>query len=429
MSADAHYTEEQRDALVEQSITNPAPPEALQFLQVGPDLEVEYEGVQATPLSMEDPLLRALSPFVVQVEPPLVFASDASYQDSSQSGSAAVGVYGSARSGSSAFSTARENLSRATYTGGNYSAGSAEGAIAKSYAQPETGRTGSGEPVSAGGVSSNLGDPSIADLNVAVDIAMQLAAVLKTPPLVMLINPQSLNMTYTKIQQYSDRSRYGYIFHAWGEEQPRMAISARCGAYISAGRGVHVASKRDSKAWQNLMGLFHLYRNNGYIYDTVGKSNAHHFVGALSIQYDGWIYYGHLESFNWAEDESNQLGGVVFDMEFVVSMVVDTTEPSYNVSPMKSPTPNTDDQRYVGAPNEGYNGPGVFNPLEGFDGSIVGGTQSGLSSVSGGGGGSSAGTSSAGAGSSGFQPPSGDPPGVVEEADVGEGQIEPFRVG
>jgi len=93
---------------------------------------------------------------------------------------------------------------------------------------------------------------------------------------------------------------------------------------------------------------------------------------------------------------------------------------------MKSPIPNTDDQRYTGPPNGGYNGPGVFNPLEEVSEALVGGIQSGLGPV---GGGPSAGTSSAGSGSSGFQPSTEDPAAVAEEAEVGEGQIEPFRVG
>ena len=82
-----------------------------------------------------------------------------------------------------------------------------------------------------------------------------------------------------KVQQYNDRTRYGYVFQGWGEEQTRLTISAKCGAFSSGGRGVQYASKRDSAAWQNLMTAFQFYKNNGYIYDTLGKSNAHLFVG------------------------------------------------------------------------------------------------------------------------------------------------------
>jgi len=175
------------------------------------------------------------------------------------------------------------------------------------------------------------------------------------------VNPASFSVTYTKVQQFTDRTRFGFQFHAWGEEQPKISITAKCGAFVSGVRGVQYASKRDSYAWQNLMNAFHLYRNNGYIYDTIGKSNAHHFIGALSIHYDQWVYYGHMESFNWTYDDQNQLGGVEFQIEFVVSAMVDTAQQTFVVMPMKSPTPNPGDRRYVGLENRGSNRAGEFS--------------------------------------------------------------------
>jgi hypothetical protein len=210
----------------------------------------------------------------------------------------------------------------------------------------------------------------------AVDIAMQLSAQVNTPPLVLLINPTTLQIDRTKLQQFQDRTRYGYVFQAFGEEQPKIRITARCGAFVSGGRGVHVASRRDSLAWQNLMDAFHFYKNNGYIYDTVGKSNAHHFVGALSIQYDQWIYYGHMESFSFTLDEGNQLGGVEFSMDFTVSRMVDTAPQPFTVTPMKSPTPSLSDPRYSGFASQAQNQPGNFSV--GVNGLTTQGRQVGL---------------------------------------------------
>jgi hypothetical protein len=104
----------------------------------------------------------------------------------------------------------------------------------------------------------------------------------------------------------------------------------------------------------------HFYRNNGYIHDTVGKSNAHHFIGALSIHYDQWIYYGHMESFNYGYDETLQHGGIDFQMEFVVSMMVDTHQAVAAVRPMMSPTPSLSDPRYSGMGSIGVNKPGEY---------------------------------------------------------------------
>ena len=207
------------------------------------------------------------------------------------------------------------------------------------------------------GGSGKIGTPALADLYTAVDITRQLRALVKTPPLILLINPQSLQMSYTKVQQFTDRTRHGFIFQAWGQEQPKLSISARCGAFISGGRGVQFASRRDSAAWQNVQTAFQFYRHNGYIYDTVGKSNAHHMVGALSIHYDGWVYYGNMESLSYTIDQSNQLGGVSFEMEFIVNAMIDTSNQSLVVTPMRSPLPSLSDRRYSGMENTSSSSP------------------------------------------------------------------------
>jgi len=195
----------------------------------------------------------------------------------------------------------------------------------------------------------------------AADIAWQLSTVLNAPPLVLLINPTSMEITYTKVQQFQDRTRYGFLFQAWGEEQPKITFSARCGAFVTGGKGVQYASKRDSRAWQNLMNAFHFYKNNGYIYDTIGKSNAHLFVGALSIHYDQMVYYGNMESFGWGYDENNQLGGVEFSIEFTVTAMLDTAQQKFVVTPMKSPIPSLSDPRYSGIESKSKNAPGEFS--------------------------------------------------------------------
>jgi hypothetical protein len=235
--------------------------------------------------------------------------------------------------------------------------------VTANSSSPNTNKNSTDTPVdSAGDGSSRLGKPAIADVYTAVDIATQLSAALNTPPLVFLLNPENVQITYTKIQQFQDRSRYGFIYHGWGEEQPRLSITAKCGAFISGQKGVQFASKRDSAAWQNLTSALHFYKNNGYIHDTIGHSNAHHFIGAISIHYDQWIYYGHMESFNYGYDEALQHGGIEFQMEFVVSMMTDTHQAVAAVSPMMAPTPSPSDPRYLGMGDQGSGGkPGEFS--------------------------------------------------------------------
>ncbi len=322
-------------------LMRPSIPRAMSNVRVGPELALTFEDNQALPVEGTDVMLRNLSPFMVQVEPPLVFANEPPATGKSK----AVGIFDAAFSGNTN-GGANSNASSSFHAAGAVGAGDPQEIVARNYPGPQSQKSGDGKlSKSATGVGK-LGNPQIADLYTALDIVTQLSASLNSPPLVLLINPQNLSMSYTRIHQFTDRSRYGYIYQAWGEEQPRMSVTAKCGAFYSGGRGVQLASKRDSASWQNLMSLFHLYRSNGYFYDTLGKSNAHLFVGGLSIHYDGWIYYGNMESFNWTHDESNELGGIEFQMEFVVSVMVDTSKQTQTVLPMKAPMPNPNDPRY-----------------------------------------------------------------------------------
>lgn len=360
-------------------ISSPPAPLAYQGLRTGPDFTLEYEPEVTPSIDGSDRFLRTLSPFMIQVEPPSVFGSQpASTNSGSHEGPRAnpAGIYAAAKiGGGNPFVTARSALQTAGIAGDF----SASGKSVEEYitAGQLARRGGDGTQVMTvqkGNGPGRISTPAIADVQVAVDIALQLKAITETPPLVLLINPQSLSMSHTKLQQYSDRTRFGFVFQAWGEEQPKLSISARIGAFISGSRGVQWASRRDSASWQNLMTAFHFYRHNGYVYDTVGKSNAHHFVGALSIHYDQWVYYGNMESFSYSlEDTSTQLGGVVFDMEFTVSVMVDTSKAALTILPMKSPVPSPSDPRFQGQNQRAFNRPGTVSV--GLDG-VVRGQQS-----------------------------------------------------
>lgn len=326
-------------------IATPPAPGAYQGLQVGPQSTIEYEANQTTPIDGSASLLRTLSPFVIQVEPPLAYASQGEKSRQDFAGLLDAG-HGAAPA---AFQAAR-NAITAAYPGGSMLSGArtVEQFVAMGQRMEPRGSDGVQSKNDLGQSQGRVGTPAIADVYAAADINMQLMALVQTPPLVLLINPQSLSLNYTKVQQFTDRTRFGFVFQAWGEEQPKLSVTARCGAFISGSRGVQWASRRDSAAWQNLATAFHFYKNNGYIFDTVGKSNAHHFVGALSIHYDGWVYYGNMESFTYTYDDSTTNGGVNFSFEFTVNAMVDTSKSSLVVTPMRSPIPSLSDPRYMG---------------------------------------------------------------------------------
>lgn len=344
--------QEEESAMMEQAVKHPPAPVEFQGLQLPNTINVQLEPNEATQVETSDALLRSLSPFMIRVEPPLIYGEDGGFQNKKVNSVATDFSVGSGfGTDLTGYDQARKSLAQSGIAGLD-SSKSGQGSVQEFVSRnskPNSHPSPDGSMANDQG--GNLGAPAIADVYTAVDIARQLTAMINTPPLVLLINPTTFSIAYNKIQQYQDRTRYGYVFQAWGEEQPKISFTARCGAFISGGRGVQFASRRDSMAWQNLMNAFHLFRNAGYIHDTVGKSNAHLAVGSLSIRYDGWIYYGHMESFNFTHDEEHMHGGVEFSIEFVASAMVDTAQPPFVVTPMRSPMPSPSDPRYQGMGN------------------------------------------------------------------------------
>ena len=202
---------------------------------------------------------------------------------------------------------------------------------------------------------------TLTDATTAADIAAQIAQLVSTPPLTLLVNPQSMNISYTGIQSFQDRGREGFIFQRWGEDQPSIKFAGKTGAFIageSSGgianaaiqafreygttqtpTGVQFASKRNSAAFQNFQSLYQFYRNNGYIYDRVTGSEAHLAIGTIAIDYDQFTYIGHIESFEYAYDTS-QIHAIEWSMEFRVSVMYDNAETPSAVLPLESPIPS-----------------------------------------------------------------------------------------
>jgi len=344
---------EDRTMLMAQAVSNPPAPVAFQYLNVGPEMAIEMESISTDQVDNSDSMLRNLSPFVIQVEPPASFQAYAS--NPAYANGPSIGLYDRANGTSKSYQKARDALFESDPLNGAASTQTTMNPEDYLVSISETETLAVGEQVGSPDPNADLpvqGQSLLPDLLTVMDMKLQIANIMKIPPLVLLINPTSFQIQYTKIQQYQDRSRYGYILHTWGEDQAKISFTAKCGAFISGGRGVHVASRNDSKAWQNMQNLMRFYKNNGYIYDTIGKSNAHLHVGALSIRYDGFIYYGSMESFAFEFNEDNELGGMEFNIEFTANGIMDTTSDTNMVYPMRSPLPSILDSRYMGLGNQ-----------------------------------------------------------------------------
>lgn len=193
--------------------------------------------------------------------------------------------------------------------------------------------------------------PAIQSRRMVADIIAQIIEILRVPPIQLLINPQQLQLQFTKIAQFQDRGRHGYIYQAWGEEQPVMTVQGRIGGFVttagirqdintpgpSSAPGYQYAAKHDSAAWQQFMALLGFYQNNGYVFDRVFGSRAYHMIGTVAIDYDQWTYVGNFTSFEYGYSEEKQHGDLEFSFEFKVSRIFDNGEANSKISAYRDP--------------------------------------------------------------------------------------------
>ena len=186
-------------------------------------------------------------------------------------------------------------------------------------------------------------NPVLADASTARDISAQLAKMRSVPPLTLLVNPTNLTRTYATVQKFTDRTRFGFVFDRWGEEQLTVSFGGTTGAFIVGGgqvpdtpSGVQFASKKESAAFQNFISLYQFYRNNGYIFDTVNRTEAHLAVGAIAIDYDQVTYVGHIESFTYSyvSDKPHNLD---WSLEFKVDRIYDLAGQPVTVNRLNNP--------------------------------------------------------------------------------------------
>jgi hypothetical protein len=190
--------------------------------------------------------------------------------------------------------------------------------------------------------------PAVTNDTTALSLAVQIKQLSEVPPLLMLINPSSMKVDYTKVAQFQTRNRYGYVYEAWGEEMPKLSFSFKIGAYTaglqnitqqgSVISGVQRASRNDSAAYQQLMTLLTMFQGATYLQDTATNTRAFPMVGNLAIEYDQMVYVGHMENFSFQEDEQHQHGGLEVSIDFVANRIYDVAPPVSEITPMISPT-------------------------------------------------------------------------------------------
>ena len=89
-------------------LESPPAPGEYAGLKSGPEFGIEYEANQTTPIDGSKDLLRVLSPFMIQVEPPLITGSSPNVQGGKKD---YAGIYGGGHSGApGAFNAARNRI-------------------------------------------------------------------------------------------------------------------------------------------------------------------------------------------------------------------------------------------------------------------------------------------------------------------------------
>jgi len=319
-------------------------------LAVGKTLTYTYETQTGVPFDGTNKMARLLSPFTLRLVVPEILV------ESLGSSAPDVNLLGRATKESSNYNDQANQIRSAI---GIPRVTGSEGAASTLTSLRSTLSAGQALQTTLGTTDRAV----LTDLVTAADIQYQVEKMLQTPPLTLFVNPNDFATAYSSVQQYSNRTRHGKVFERWGEAQVTLTISGSTGAFVagnpaaaaaaaqaSAGfagitnpendvpTGVQFASKRDSAAFQQLMSLFHLYRNNGYVYDTVGGSEAHLMVGSVAIDYDQMTYIGNIDSFEYGyNDESPHR--IEWSMGFTVSRMYDHAEEPVVVTPQSTPSP------------------------------------------------------------------------------------------
>ena len=150
--------------------------------------------------------------------------------------------------------------------------------------------------------------------------------------LVMLINPRDLNISQAQVVN-SAITRAGWINTLWGSQQAVISASGLSAGfyYVSQdgkGGGLTNFYRKSSLAYQNLLAVVALFKNNAWYYMdgqesptffNDGTSRVINVLDVIHISYDGSDYLGNFDSFDLTDAASNPYR-MEYSFEFSVSM-------------------------------------------------------------------------------------------------------------
>jgi hypothetical protein len=159
-----------------------------------------------------------------------------------------------------------------------------------------------------------------------------LDAMANTPPLRMMVNPQSFRVSSEKLISEGNWGRNGPIIEVWGDQQDKIEGSGKIAAFYSVDASSEAPSwqaplsrtaRQFSASYQNFLSLFMLYKNNGGVwlpdYFSEGKSHAKNLsvVGSVYLYFDNILYIGSFDSLSVNETDT-----APFTLEYSFSFTV-----------------------------------------------------------------------------------------------------------
>ena len=155
--------------------------------------------------------------------------------------------------------------------------------------------------------SSGAVGPDLVSSDNLVEAAKDYLTVYETmdfvPALIFYINPTDLTRSKQK-RSNSQFAGMGHVTEHWGNDQDKLSANGKIGATYTNKTGLTRYFRRNSASFQQLMHLYLIYRNNGYIYE-IGDPRRISLVGRVQITYDTETWIGHFDSFSMTENADN----------------------------------------------------------------------------------------------------------------------------
>lgn len=226
-----------------------------------------------------------------------------------------------------------------TVAGDSSSTWDAEAAAAAAEAQQFLEKL-SNTPLSGDKIAAQFTAAQSAQIRIIKDAVDAMA---NTPPLRLMVNPQSFSVKGEKIVSDSGWSRNGStIIEHWGNAQEKISASGKVAGFYAidasngAGPGITRMARNASQSWQNFQSLQLFYANNGGIHTTDATSSTLArnltMVGSIYIYYDGIMYIGAFDSFTVTESDTSPYT-VDYSFEFTVraAFLLDSPDPTGNL--------------------------------------------------------------------------------------------------